>query len=330
MYVKIAGLQKLTLLDYPGKTACTVFTWGCNLRCPFCHNAGLVTEPMTETITADELYAFLNKRVGLLDGVCITGGEPLLHPDFFKIATDIRSLVIRLGILTNGTMINEDTAKALAGLNPVFVQVSLDGSEKVHDRIRGEGSFKKALKGIDHLKTQGIKVLVSFTVMQENYREFRKVAAVCASHKVDKLWWDRVVTDDAAQYITTDQFKEISKTAAGLAKRYPFISNTRALQWIPAGGCGYECSAGKRLLIILANGDMMACRRLPFVIGNIGQVPRLQPMLKSNDIMKKLAAPVFPKGCKECPHFYKCAGGARCVTYAQTGLLNVRDVNCYL
>lgn len=306
-------------------------THECNLQCLHCYQEDRhFAMPYAEMAETLDKYKEYIKAEGFEGQINLTGGEPLLHPDFFKIAADIRSLGIRLGILTNGTMINEDTAKALAGLTPVFVQVSLDGSEKVHDRIRGEGSFKKALKGIDHLKTQGIKVLVSFTVMQENYREFRKVAAVCASHKVDKLWWDRVVTDDAAQYITTDQFKEISKTAAGLAKRYPFISNTRALQWIPEGGCGYECSAGKRLLIILANGDMMACRRLPFVIGNIGQVPRLQPMLKSNDIMKKLAAPVFPKGCKECPHFYKCAGGARCVTYAQTGLLNVRDVNCYL
>ena len=75
---------------------------------------------------------------------------------------------------------------------------------------------------------------------------------------------------------------------------------------------------------------MMACRRLPFVIGNISQVPVLQTELKSNKIMKKLAEPSFPKGCAECPHFYKCAGGARCVTYARTGKLNMRDVNCYL
>ena len=64
--MKIAGLQKLTLLDFPGKTACTVFTWGCNLRCPFCHNAGLVTEAFAETVTADELDAFLKKRGGSL------------------------------------------------------------------------------------------------------------------------------------------------------------------------------------------------------------------------------------------------------------------------
>ena len=103
MYVKIAGLQKLTLLDYPGKTACTVFTWGCNLRCPFCHNAGLVTEPLTEAITADELYVFLKKRTGLLDGVCVTGGEPLLQPDLFEFLKPIRDMGFAVKLDTNGT-----------------------------------------------------------------------------------------------------------------------------------------------------------------------------------------------------------------------------------
>lgn len=101
--MKIAGLQKLTLLDYPGKTACTVFTWGCNLRCPFCHNAGLVTEAFAEAITADELYAFLRKRTGLLDGVCVTGGEPLLQPDLIPFLEPIRDMGFLIKLDTNGT-----------------------------------------------------------------------------------------------------------------------------------------------------------------------------------------------------------------------------------
>ena len=306
-------------------------THECNLQCRHCYQEDRqgVTPyaEMSETLDKYEEYI---KAEGYEGQINLTGGEPLLHPDFFSIASDIHKRKIRLGILTNGTMIDDDTAGALAQLKPVFVQVSLDGSEKVHDSIRGAGSFKKALSGIDHLKKNGIRVLISFTVMQENYKEFKKVAAVCASHKADKLWWDRVVTDDPELYITTEQFKKVSNTAAGLARRYPFISNTRALQWIPEDSCGYECSAGKRLLIILANGDMMACRRLPFVIGNINKVSCLKSTLGSSDIMKKLAAPAFPEGCKQCRYFYKCAGGARCVTYAQTQRLDMRDVNCYL
>ena len=82
------GLQKLTLLDFPQKTACTLFTGGCNFRCPFCHNALLVTDiSKDDIIPEEEILAFLEKRRGLLDGVCVTGGEPLLYkelPDFLK------------------------------------------------------------------------------------------------------------------------------------------------------------------------------------------------------------------------------------------------------
>ncbi len=99
--MKISGLQKLTLLDYPGKTACTVFTYGCNLRCPFCHNAFLVTEKEDE-YPSDLFFDYLKKRQGILDGVCITGGEPLIHgdlPDFIK---EIRSLGFLVKLDTNG------------------------------------------------------------------------------------------------------------------------------------------------------------------------------------------------------------------------------------
>ena len=100
----IAGLQKLTLLDFPGRIACTVFLSGCNLRCPFCHNASLVL-PRSETagMTEDELLAFLQKRRGRLQGVCITGGEPTLCPDLPDLLRKIRLLGYEVKLDTNGT-----------------------------------------------------------------------------------------------------------------------------------------------------------------------------------------------------------------------------------
>lgn len=79
--MKICGLQKTTLLDYPGKVAATIFLGGCNFRCPFCHNSDLLTDSAEEFMTADRLMAFLKKRAGILEGVCITGGEPTLWPE---------------------------------------------------------------------------------------------------------------------------------------------------------------------------------------------------------------------------------------------------------
>lgn len=101
----IHGLQKLTLLDYPGRVACTVFLGGCNFRCPFCHNSELLDAQSAEPVMTDgELLAFLDKRRGMLEGVCITGGEPLLRGDLPQLLREIKALGYQIKLDTNGTM----------------------------------------------------------------------------------------------------------------------------------------------------------------------------------------------------------------------------------
>ena len=103
--MNIQGFNKLTLLDYPGLTACTVFTGGCDMRCPFCHNSSLVLDPRgTDGYTVDEVLTHLKKRKGILDGICVSGGEPLLQPDledFLRAIRDIGDYKIKLD--TNGS-----------------------------------------------------------------------------------------------------------------------------------------------------------------------------------------------------------------------------------
>lgn len=99
----INGIQKLTLLDYPGKCACTVFLAGCNLRCPFCHNASLVLGGAEVAMTEEEFFKFLQKRKGLLDGVCVTGGEPTLRPDLPEFLKKIKDLGYLIKLDTNGS-----------------------------------------------------------------------------------------------------------------------------------------------------------------------------------------------------------------------------------
>lgn len=99
--MKISGLLKLTALDFPEKLAATVFTAGCNLRCPFCHNASLVLSG-GEEIAEDEFFAFLKKRQGILDGVCITGGEPLLQGGIAEFIKKIKDLGFLVKLDTNG------------------------------------------------------------------------------------------------------------------------------------------------------------------------------------------------------------------------------------
>lgn len=103
--MKISGIQKLTLLDYPGTVACTLFTAGCNFRCPFCHNAMLVLPEQVEdaSLSEDEVLSFLKKRQGVLDGVAITGGEPLLHRELPELLGKIKALGYKIKLDTNGS-----------------------------------------------------------------------------------------------------------------------------------------------------------------------------------------------------------------------------------
>ena len=101
--MKINGFQKLTLLDFPGKVACIVFTPGCNFRCPFCHNASLVTHIDGERIEEEEILSYLKKRQGLLDGVVVTGGEPTLQGDLADFLGKVKALGYAVKLDTNGT-----------------------------------------------------------------------------------------------------------------------------------------------------------------------------------------------------------------------------------
>lgn len=100
--MNIQGLQKLTLLDFPAHVACTIFTGGCQLDCPFCHNSELIKGPFEAGIDAEEVLSFLKKRRGLLDGVAITGGEPMLQGDLETFIRDIKALGYKVKLDTNG------------------------------------------------------------------------------------------------------------------------------------------------------------------------------------------------------------------------------------
>jgi pyruvate formate lyase activating enzyme len=102
--MNIHGLYKLTLLDYPGHIACTLFTGGCNFRCPFCHNASLVTHLHDSSLIPEaNVFSFLKSRIGILDGVCISGGEPTLANDMIPFIFKIKTLGFKVKLDTNGS-----------------------------------------------------------------------------------------------------------------------------------------------------------------------------------------------------------------------------------
>ena len=99
----IAGLQKMTLLDFPGRVACTVFLQGCNYRCPFCHNSELLSRQGEACMDTASFLSFLKSRKGLLDGVCVSGGEPTLQPDLAELLRSVKALGYAVKLDTNGS-----------------------------------------------------------------------------------------------------------------------------------------------------------------------------------------------------------------------------------
>ena len=154
----IGGLQKLTLLDFPGTVACTVFTVGCNLRCPFCHNPALVNNPPEDMrISEDEFFAFLKKRQGILDGVAITGGEPLLHADIGEFIAKIRSMGYKVKLDTNGTF-PDRLEKILSEGNVDYVAMDLKNTFDKYAQTVGIENFDVSLirRSIRILKDSGV------------------------------------------------------------------------------------------------------------------------------------------------------------------------------
>ena len=141
--MEIHGLQKMTLLDFPGRVACTVFLGGCDLRCPFCHNFELVDGSAPPLMDEGELLAFLQKRRGLLDGVAVTGGEPCLRPDLPELLRRIRALGYAVKLDTNGTHPDRLAAILREGLAD-YVAMDIKNSPEKYAQTAGLQQFDLA------------------------------------------------------------------------------------------------------------------------------------------------------------------------------------------
>lgn len=187
--MNIAAIQKTTLLDYPGRIACTVFLPGCNLRCPFCHNAGLVLPEQipTSCVSQEEFLSFLDKRKGKLDGVCITGGEPTLYENLPELMEKIHHRGFLVKLDTNGTnprMLRRVIGEGLAD----YVAMDIKNSPQ---------RYKETCGGVDVLN------------------QVRESAAILLSEAVDCEFRTTVFHP----LHTPDSLKEIGKWLRG-AKRY--------------------------------------------------------------------------------------------------------------
>ena len=174
--MRIQGLQKTTLLDYPGHVAATIFLGGCNFRCPFCHNMNIVGE-MGEDINEEELFRFLNKRSGVIEGVCITGGEPTIYkelPEFIRKIKEIgtynqntqddnaKGLLVKLD--TNGT--NPEMIRYLID-NKLIDYIAMDVKSSEDGYCKAIGLDNKEIATIINSVKQSIKIIMDSGIEYE-------------------------------------------------------------------------------------------------------------------------------------------------------------------
>ena len=171
----IAGIQKLTLLDYPGKTALLVFAQGCNFRCPFCHNKDLIKRNSVSNIDKNEIISYLKKRKKLLDGVCITGGEPLINSDIMDFIKEIKNLGYLVKIDTNGS--NPEMLKKLVDENMIDY-IAMD--------IKTDFSNYDKLSGVNDVNTENIKQSIKLIKSSGVDHEFR-TTIVKEYHSIDEF-----------------------------------------------------------------------------------------------------------------------------------------------
>ncbi|MBQ8163256.1 MAG: anaerobic ribonucleoside-triphosphate reductase activating protein [Clostridia bacterium] len=205
--MNIGGFQKMTMLDYPEKVACTVFTYGCNLRCPFCHNASLVIDE-AELFPEEEILSYIEKRKRILDGVCISGGEPLLQKDIFDFMKKIKDIGLLVKLDTNGAY--PDKLKEAIELGLVdYVAMDIKNSKE------------------KYAKTTGIQNL--------DIAPFEKSVKLLLEGRVDYEFRTTVVK----QHHSIEDIKAIGEWIKG-AKKYFLQNFSDSGNLIENGLCGHE------------------------------------------------------------------------------------------
>lgn len=321
----------------------------CNLNCTHCYLDPEKAQdlPLEKLRTILDSYIDALSRMELKGRIQITGGEPFMRTDLFEITDLINRHKDKCdyGIMCNGTMVDRSAAAALKRSECRFVQVSIDGGETLHDTIRGEGSFRKAIEGIKILKKQGLAVSVSFTAGRKNYAEFPAAAHDAVKAGADSIWSDRVIPSGRAALLSDElmnstEVVDYFRIMNGCRKKYEkkmfrktVVSMGRALQFMYYDGTGFEeypyrCTAGKTILTILADGRVVPCRRMPVVVGNLNN-DDLYTIYHNSTLLRLLRSNrIIPDGCGDCSFSQVCNGGLKCLSYAVHGNPFIRDPNC--
>lgn len=258
----------------------------------------------------------------------ITGGEPFLRNDIFEVLKEIRSRGFDIYILSNGILIDRERAKILSDLAISGVQVSIEGPEKIHEKIRGKGSFSSALKGVRHLLDQGITVTLNITLSDINADYFMEMVELSSAIGVQRLGFSRLVPSGRGKsllpnMLKKERVKELYETIIPLkingldivsgdpVLSQLFSTDKKDYGSVATGGC----AAGLSGVTILQDGTITPCRRLDIPIGNIRK-DSLREVWATSDVLLKLRDRKSYKGrCRSCSRWASCRG-CRAIAYA--------------
>lgn len=327
-------------------------TGRCNLRCKHCYR----TEGDVETLSFDNVIAVFEQFKALREEynrqhqikrkghINITGGEPFIRRDIQEILQYLgeNREYFTYGVLSNGSFITDEILHTLKETEVSFVQLSIDGNREMHDNLRAPGDYDRVLKTAEHLEKNGIRTYISFTANRSNYRYLPHVASECRKRGITKLWSDRLVPIGNGQelqtlVITSDEMpryiKTMKRAQGSFLTRllYPKtqVTMNRALQFQNSNGTIYSCSAGNSLITVDEFGNIMPCRRMPILCGNVRQ-SALKEVYYKSETFRQLRQQKIPKECTGCRYARECRGGARCQSYAECGSFGRADPACRL
>ena len=329
----------------------------CNFRCKHCYQ----DKYFGEELSFKDLLKIVDQYKDLLDRVKkatspfpvkaqinITGGEPFVRKDIMdllEVLSENKEL-FDFGILCNGSFIDEKMANALRNLGVVNVQLSIEGERETNDKIRAPGSFDTAVSAVKTIKkVGGIYTAISFTASKANFREFSKVARLGCEIGADIVWSDRLVPQGSGEKMDclspkeTREYVGILSKAKEDARKGGYktrIKTQRALQFLGLTeeemkqNKPYHCGAGDRVFIILPNGDLYPCRRMPVAVGNVMKTPLAELFYSAELFVKLRDLNRISEGCEDCKYLHHCRGGLKCYSYAVTGDPFIADPGCWL
>ena len=332
----------------------------CNLRCTHCYQTG----GKIEELSLAEIREVLDEITDMLEAwsetyqlefspsLNITGGEPFLRKDLFEILEEMRIADFAIFLLTNGTLIDKEKAEHLARLGVSGVQVSIEGSEDIHDSIRGSGSFAASCRGVAHLLKAGLRVTLNATLSEINAEKFRDMVDIANALGVQRLGFSRLVPSGRGlelvnRMLDREKVREIYESIFSLSTGTleivtgdPVASQMRNglrngtgmddCGSIPTGGC----AAGISGLTLLPDGTVTPCRRLAIPVGNVRE-DSLREIWANSEILEQLRDRRQYKGrCGSCPRWANCRG-CRAIAYAYSltqgkGDLLAEDPQCFI